>query len=267
MKLLKLLKSSAASIALTGVLSFAPAMAADLGPYSPRSSSKDAPYTAPFNWAGFYAGVHAGYGWSDSTNRLQGVSGTTNFFGGSVASSVPVDAEGFIGGGQIGYNYLVGGGFLIGIEADFSVADLSETNSRISPNGDNRLVTAHQELNWFGTVRARLGMTPTNNLLVYATGGFAFGDGEVSTALTRLSGCAGNNCQKGSASETLTGWTVGGGLEYALAKNWTVKAEYLYVDLGSISHLMTDPNFPATVFRAEVPFQEHIARVGINYKF
>ncbi len=241
------------------------------------ASAADVPVRAPvykapapvvaYNWSGFYIGGHAGYGWMDSTDRLSDVTGATLVASGAIASSIPLDPKGFVGGGQIGYNWQIAPMWVFGLEADISWTDFDETASLPGPADPSRIVTAHQKLDWFGTVRGRLGVTPTDRWLAYVTGGFAYGRGSLSTALTRTTGCAGaNNCQQGSVSDTLTGWTVGGGLEWALANNWSVKAEYLYFDLGSLSHLMTDPFFPLTTFRASTDFKGHIIRAGINYK-
>jgi outer membrane immunogenic protein len=126
-------------------------------------------------------------------------------------------------------------------------------------------MTANEKLDWFGTVRGRVGVT-FDRALLYATGGLAYGHATLSTALTRTTGCAGNNCQNGSTADTKFGWTVGGGLEWAFANNWSVKGEYLYYDLGSLSHTMVDPAFPA-VFNASASLRGSVARAGLNYKF
>ncbi len=126
----------------------------------------------------------------------------------------------------------------------------------------------------FGTLRGRIGVLPSERLLLYATGGLAFGHAQLSTSLTTFSGAApdcvnlfgANNCEAGSASSLLAGWTIGGGAEWAFARGWSAKAEYLYYDLGTLSHSMTDPNFPF-VFNASADFKGSIARGGINFKF
>jgi outer membrane immunogenic protein len=204
------------------------------------------PVVAPFSWNGFYIGGHAGYGWMGSTDHVSRVSGSLDP-GIDLASSIPLDPRGFVGGGQIGYNWQVSPLWVLGVEADISWTDFDATAARQGPADPSRIVTASQRLGYLGTVRGRVGVTPADRWLVYATGGFAYGRASLSTALTRTtgSGCAANNCQQGSISDTLSGWTAGGGAEWAFTRNWSVKAEYLYFDLGDLSHPMTDSQFPS----------------------
>ena len=130
-------------------------------------------------------------------------------------------------------------------------------------------MTANETLDWFGTVRGRIGVTPTDRALWYFTGGLAYAHANLSTALstTPRTRCAGQtNCQQGAVDATKIGWTIGGGLEWAFADNLSFKTEYLYYDLGTLSHSMTDPFFPA-IFNASADIKGSIARVGLNYKF
>jgi outer membrane immunogenic protein len=256
------------AFAITAFGLASPANAADLPAKAPVYKAPIA--IAAYNWTGFYVGGHAGYTWMNSTDAITAVAGNALGFinGGDVASRIPLDPNGFIGGAQIGYNWQpLGSQFVYGLEADISWTDLDKTVSAPGPTDASRIMTANQKMDWLGTVRGRLGYTPTDRLLAYATGGLAFGRGSLSTALTRTTGCGGNNCQQGSTSGTKAGWTAGGGLEWAFANNWSAKAEYLYFDLGSLSHQMTDPFFPATIFNASAKFRGSIARVGLNYQF
>jgi outer membrane immunogenic protein len=130
------------------------------------------------------------------------------------------------------------------------------------------VTSADQRLNWFGTARMRLGMVPEQQWLLYATGGFAFGGGKLTTNIVTDSGnCAIGICEYGSGSKTLTGWTVGGGIEYALLNNWSIKAEYLYYDLGKISHGSTDISSGTTDFHPAADFTGNLVKLGFNYKF
>ena len=237
------------------------------------------PVVAPaYNWTGSYIGVHAGAAWLTSTDTITPGNGLqASFFvpPTSIATSLPLNSTGFIGGGQLGYNWQFNPMWVAGLEADFSGTSLSHTVSLPGPGNATRIMTASDKLDWFGTVRGRIGVTPTDRALFYVTGGLAYGHVSLSTALTRPGfvpggppdGCAGNNnCQSGSVSDTRIGWTIGGGLEWAFANNWSLKGEYLYYDLGTVSHLMTDPFFPAT-FNASADIRGSIARAGLNYKF
>ncbi len=189
-----------------------------------------APIVAAPIWTGFYIGVNGGYGWTANDGLLS--------------------PEGGFGGGQIGYNWQGLFGYsplVIGIEADFQGAGISDSAS-------DGLVSLETSLNWFGTVRGRLGYAigPT---LIYATGGFAYGEVESKGSIIGL----------GSASitETQTGYVVGGGIEYKFNPAWSVKAEYQYIDLDASDLYGAGPlngNFPYSD-RSEV----NTVRVGVNY--
>jgi outer membrane immunogenic protein len=186
-----------------------------------------------------------------------------------------LNQAGFVGGGQFGYNYQFAPSMVAGFEADLSGASLRKTAAVAGTVSlPSRVMTATANTDLFGTVRARLGFTPTERLLTYVTGGLAYGNSSLSTGLSRPgsggpTGCEGgaNNCEKGSVSAFNVGWTLGAGAEWAFSNAWSVKAEYLYYDLGSISHLMADPNYVGTVFNASEPLRGNLVRVGLNYRF
>ena len=221
----------------------------------------------PFSWTGFYVGGNAGYGFGDGNVDVGFVPGAFD----ASPFSVKTDPKGFIGGAQLGYNRQLSA-LVFGIEADISYANISgdgtptpifaKSTGLPIANSSQQL---HQELNWFGTARVRLGGTPIDRLLVYATGGLAFGPVK-SSAVTSFANVV---VYTGSADETKTGWTVGGGAEWALAGNWTVKAEYLYYDLGNRTvRALPQPGFPQN-FNVISTFETKgsIVRFGINYKF
>ena len=163
------------------------------------------------------------------------------------------------------------GCFVAGIEADFSGAGMS--GARFSPAailGDGTqfpALTAHQEINWFGTLRPRLGYTVTPNVLVYGTAGLAYGNVSSSANTDFRPIFPTFAYYPASVSQTNVGWTAGGGIEYAISKCWSVKAEYLYMDLGSQS-AVANPNL-------SIPFQvgykwqttANILNFGVNYRF
>jgi outer membrane immunogenic protein len=141
--------------------------------------------------------------------------------------------------------------------------------------------TADEHIRWFGTVRARVGFIPIENLLTYATGGFAYGRVEhtgnyVNNGIFVLGNggfgllCT-TTCFSGSSSETMSGWTAGGGLEYALSKNVTVKAEYLYVSLAtnSFPEFALNPfTVPQTSYNANYNRTTfNVVRAGLNFRF
>jgi outer membrane immunogenic protein len=259
----KILLAGAALIA-----SVTMASAADL---PSRKGAPLAPMYAPaFSWTGFYAGVHAGYGWGDqNTGRFgnsAGFNGAVN--AGTTPLSFGSDVDGFIGGGQIGYNYQMNS-IVVGVEADLSFSDIKGTSNVNLPGAGGfspSSSSSRQEMDWFGTARVRLGFTPVNRLLVFATGGLAFGDVSYKTRVT-YNPIAGGDFF-GASSDTRTGWTLGGGLEYALTNNLTIKGEYLYYDLGKQNTVLTDPvRFPADSLTYRNETKGNIVRAGINYKF
>ena len=247
------------------------AVAADLPVKIPAYVS---PAAATRNWTGFYISGSLGYGWGAENNILLFTDPTVTVPG-AVPSNHSYDLNGFIGGGGVGYNYQFND-VILGLEADFSYAHFAGSDSSggaFAPIGPpwGALLTSpfsYSEtaaLDWLGTVRGRIGFTPVNDLLIYATGGFAFGRAKATTLLTfPLVSFI------GAASGTKTGWTAGGGAEYALGERWSAKVEYLYYDLGSL--LVDDaaaPKVPLTpTFETWVDFPLHgsIVRVGLNYK-
>jgi outer membrane immunogenic protein len=151
-------------------------------------------------------------------------------FGEADVGGVTFDTNGFIVGGTVGYN-LQTGVWVWGIEGDFAYSDMKDDVAGVEA-----------KVPWFGTVRGRIGYAGWGSLLPYITGGAAIAKMEVD-------GAAGG-------SDTRVGYTIGAGLEYALFSNWSVKAEYLYADLGTFDISGTD-----------VDFKTHIVRAGLNYRF
>jgi len=267
------------------------------------SSAFGAPPSPIHNWSGFYVGASAGYGWGDvdadtvgnawydPTRILQGSFLTANAFLALLPPHFSGNSKGFIGGGQIGYNYQVNR-FVWGIEADFSGANISGSSTRIGtpfvfPDpyavAIGGSASESHKLDFFGTVRGRLGFTPSDDrLLVYATGGLAYGHVRSTTTLSDQF-IYGNGSVSlfnpgtitGSASAMRYGWTVGGGAEYALpTTGWSVKAEYLYYDLGDVSYTtatssttLTGTLFTTTNAAVTAHFKGNIVRAGINYHF
>jgi outer membrane immunogenic protein len=145
-------------------------------------------------------------------------------------------------------------------------------------------IAGEQKIDAFGTLRGRGGVVVGDRLLLFATGGLAFGEAKLAASITNTSGTSVttlNNvtsgpdplhgscfdiCASGLASEWLLGWTVGGGFEYAVGNRWSVKAEYFYYDLGSLTATFTDPHFSRYTFNASSDYAGHIARVGFNFK-
>ena len=276
------------SVALLALAADGPAVAADMPVKSPVY--KAAP-VAVYNWSGFYAGLNAGYGWGDTSFNLtgdndagQGLVSITSTSAGSFRTS------GFIGGGQLGYNWQFNRTWLAGLEADIDYSNIRGSESFAAAIfGFPFRIDADRRLQWLGTLRARLGVLPTERLLIFATGGLAYGQNKASASITNLSAftlnvvgfldgtsisCPSSNpnpCLAGGGSRTSAGWTVGGGLEYAFWNNVSLKAEYLYVNLGSSQTIHLTPVPPGSgTGSVAANFNDaeyHIVRGGINFKF
>jgi len=242
-----------AGVAAATMLAAGSAFAADLPSrkYEPVAPVVVVPV---FTWTGFYVGVNAGYAWNTNNNNnnyLYGAPVYNAYYGWGDSGN----DGGFTGGGQIGYNYQIGQ-FVIGAEADIQYADLG---------GKNNYGYGNQGMDWFGTVRARAGFA-IDRALIYVTGGFAYGGG-------------GNNNRfygydygyyAGNGDNTATGWTVGGGLEYAFTDNLTAKIEGLYVSLdrGNSDVYLPGAALASLYYSGGNKNNEFgVVRVGVNYKF
>jgi outer membrane immunogenic protein len=248
---------------LTGVATAAllasAASAADL----PARAAPPAPIiTAPiFTWTGFYAGVNLGGGWRDSNNQDVFLTGP-GVPGGLVGGTLHFDDDNdghFLGGGQIGYNYQIGS-FVIGAEADIQWIDTNNNNNAVFIPGPGFVGTFvpgefEDSSDWFGTVRARAGVA-FDRFLIYATGGLAYTDND-------------------------TGWTAGGGVEWALPVNWfgssavTFGVEGLWISIdqdNNNDHVGTFTPVGGPPVEVFVPHDSNdqdffVARAKLNFKF
>jgi len=245
------------------------------------------PPPAPiYSWTGFYIGANLGGGWgSRNVDYTPNDASSAILVFGFPLSSVSFDTSGIIGGLQLGYNYQFNRNWLVGTETDFDGSGMRGSGSGSSSKGGGTVWPVAERVNWFGTVRARLGYLPTSNLLAYVTGGFAYGRVEqsgdlsgpfifqsISAPFTSVN-CNGGTCYAGSSSGVNVGWTLGGGLEYALWQQWTVRAEHLYVSLESwgvteaalatLSGFPTPSSFNANFGRTNF----NVVRFGLNYQF
>lgn len=264
---------------LAAVLAFSgPAFAADL---TLPVKAPPPPATPVYSWTGFYIGGNAGGAWGSFDP-----SSTTTFTPGgyfilpnppivSAAGQQSIKPSGFTGGFELGYNWRAGN-FVYGLEGDIESLHLSGSSTSgqvlysggVSCPANCFTVNSAAHTDWLATTRGRLGVA-ANNWLLFATGGAAF------TTLNGSFSFADSTptTESGSISSTKVGYTVGGGVEAKLWANWSVKAEYLYVDFGRVS--VTSNNLfetgfgpvPAQVFTHSLDLKANVARVGLNYHF
>lgn len=220
-------KLTLAALAATGLaLSAVSASAADLA-RRPVYKAPPPAVAAVYNWTGFYIGGHVGGAFSseEATGLPVGFTGKT-------------DPSGFIGGAQVGFNWQAGN-WVFGVEGDWSWsgADGSTTVGAVPFSSDQK---------WYATATGRLGYA-WDRWLWYAKGGAAWMDADYTTPGFTV-------------GDTRTGWTIGGGVEVALAPQWSAKLEYNYLDFGKENYA-----FPAGI--ATVDTQVHMIKGGINYRF
>jgi len=225
---------------IVGVAMFGTAVSAQAADLAVKAPYTKAPALASvYDWTGFYLGVNAGIG--------LGRDRTQHYEGGSV-DSLYLSPLGAVGGGQIGYNWQTNsflGPIVFGVEADIQGADMRDGFVSV-PNA-----AYNQKMDWFGTVRGRVGLV-TGPTLSYVTAGYAYGN-------VNTSGVAGGVPFAFNGGRS--GWTWGSGVEAALGGNWTGKIEYLYVDLGDRTDVFAGG---AQAIRSDL--RENIFRVGLNYR-
>lgn len=284
-------------VATIGALLAPPAFAADLT--VPRVYAKAPPAIVDpaVNWSGFYAGLNVGQGWgrsastADFTDRGALLSANAGTF----------DLNGVTGGGQVGYNWQREI-YVVGVEADFQGSGqkgrfatlcagapdgLQDGICTPGHRGDNTFDAAlpvtfnlTQKLDWFGTVRGRLGVAVTPRVLLYGTGGLAYGRVSTSGSVSAINvdgipGADGGTFTPVAASfshaTTKVGWSAGAGIEGAIADKWSARLEYLYVDLGTVSGSLTTPVVALSGAPLVIGYRSHITdnvlRVGVNYRF
>jgi outer membrane immunogenic protein len=235
--------------ALVG-LGSAPTLAADL---AARPYTKAPTLAAVYDWTGFYIGVNAGGGLGRNRTQHQPFAGQNYSF--------YLQPQGALGGGQIGYNWQTNsvlGPIVFGVEADIQGGGLSDDRTNLNFAG---LLTTNysQTLDWFGTVRGRVGLAK-GPVVSYVTGGFAYGD--VNTTINQ-SGGLGPAPATFSTDRIQGGWVVGSGVEAALGGNWTGKIEHLYLNLGNRTDFAASLFAPSNV---NTEIREHIFRAGLNYR-
>lgn len=224
-----------------------------------------------YDWTGFYLGVNGGYTWTHEAIKVGGDPGATlpAIAAGVLPSSLAANPDGPVGGVQAGYNWRFFNSFVLGAEADADVAQLgqSQTVSTAVPGFLPFTTFGQQKMDGIGTLRVRAGYLVLPNLLAYATAGGAVGHVSERAQVTNA-GCVGI-CTFGTSTRWRFGPTFGGGAEYALDQHWSIKGEYLYYNLGSVSETLTDQagRFAGTAQTFNTKFRGNLVRVGLNFKF
>ena len=186
--------------------------------------TKAIPYVQAYNWTGGYVGINGGYGFGRSDVSAPFASGSFNTSGGVV-------------GGTVGYNYQMGQA-VFGLEGDVDWSNIRGSSACGAG------FSCETKNSWLATARGRIGYA-FDRVMPYVTGGLAVGD--IKSSVSGL----------GSSTQTKAGWTLGGGVEAALAGPWTAKIEYLYADLGRGS----------SILGSDTKFNTSLVRAGVNYRF
>ncbi len=219
-----------AGVALAAIGSSASAADLAARPYT----KAPAPVVAVYNWTGFYIGAQGGYGWSQSVD-VAGITGTTN------------DLKGGFAGGTIGYNWQAAGSPVVfGVEADGAWSDMRFSQTLLGVTGEDRIRA-------FGSVTGRVGYA-VDAALLYVKGGYAWADNRISLSALGVG--------LFSENQFHSGWTIGAGLEYGFAPNWSGKVEYMFASYAKENYLSAF--VPGGI---GVGADVHTIKAGINYRF
>lgn len=224
-----------AALALAGaVMASGTASAADIARPVPYKAPPAGVLPAQYDWTGFYVGGHVGYGWAEKSWQ--------DSFG---LFDISHEANGFLGGGQAGFNYQIGQ-FVLGVEGDWSWSGMSTSSTSLAS-------TFNTDVDWTATVTGRAGLA-FDRWLVYGKGGVAWARDRFSTNFYTFPAAP-------EIADTRLGWTVGAGVEYAFAPQWSAKLEYNFMDFGTAQYSFA----PGT--STSIDQQIHAVKFGINYKF
>jgi outer membrane immunogenic protein len=282
---MRALKPVIGALVFAAIAGISAASAADLAarPYTKAPVMIDPVYS----WTGFYVGGNAGYSWGRSRTDVSYFNTATGApivppVGSILSNSFGMN--GGIAGGQAGYNWQTGS-WVLGLEADIQWSGERGSSAfncagtvaggvclpgltflPAGATGTNLAVS--ESLEWFGTVRGRAGFLATPSVLLYGTGGLAYGSVKSTGVLTGFNPNGGALAFVGSNTDTRVGWTVGAGVEGMITANWSAKLEYLYMDLGRFNAgaFSLAPGSLIGV-NATSRFTDNILRAGVNYRF
>lgn len=217
------------------------------------------PVAVSYNWTGFYVGGEVGGGWAN--NQVTVIDGSAPFPAGFTLNKNHL--SGVLGGVNAGYNYQFER-FVVGIDAEFLGSSLRGSQSTTGPTGFTS--SSEAKVDWVTTLTARAGYA-VNNWLIYAKGGAAWArfksDGTVASP-------AGVAVVASSSATNRAGWLIGGGVEWAFARNWSAKFEVDYADFGNKSYNGTDTTIATGAVTTPVRSAKSsltMAKVGVSYLF
>lgn len=270
------------TVALVALNLSTPVSAADL---AARPYTKAPPIAPIATWSGFYVGGNLGWGWArtDYTATSDGTSGGVPFAvttAGSITGAPPRrDSNGFLGGGQFGFNYEFAPQWVAGLEVDADASDIAGSNISCSfvAGVKTGCSNSDSKIDSFGTLRGRFGYA-IDNVLLYGTGGFAWAHSKSnSTPFCSGAGCPGVSAfpvvaNTVTTSGTFYGWTAGAGAEWRFLPNWSLRGEYLHLQFD---HIGTTGSGTETIGGTPVVYTFHassnigvdVVRVGVNYMF
>ncbi|MGA8615165.1 MAG: outer membrane beta-barrel protein [Xanthobacteraceae bacterium] len=221
-------------------------------------------YAAPASsWTGFYIGVNGGAGWATAASSID-LAGLAAGLGGlGTLGNFPVgshEINGFLGGGQIGYNWQTGN-IVLGVEGDGDWADVEGTAPCIE------VLSCSAKVNWTADATVRLGVLPMSNVLIYVKGGAAWAGLNYNLSSAGVLG-AGTSLSSGLTT-TKTGGLLGLGTEYLFAPHWTAKIEYNYADFGSHTDtfVLSETGVGSVAVPIQTTLQMHTVKAGVNYHF
>jgi outer membrane immunogenic protein len=250
-------------------LTVAPALAADM----PRKAPAYGPPPPPpvvYNWTGCYIGANIGGAWSRQTGNFEEAFVAFD----QAPGSISLDDSSVIGGGHVGCNWQFAPQFVLGVEGDWSATKLDGSGTAAnlfadgSPVGSGG-ITMSSDTKWLASLRARAGWVVVPQWMLYVTGGAAWTKTDYAAIDAFSDGCPPDNCGAVSFSNTKTGWTAGGGVEWMLTPNWILGAEYLYYQFGGASatgFFPSAPVVPAANFTWD-NLQIHEVRARVSFKF
>lgn len=254
------------------------AHAADFGGPTYDGSLKDGPaLVSQPSWTGLYVGGHVGWATGEWDLNLSAPDSWPVYYKSEfVPAHRSIEDDSWLGGIQVGFNRQHGS-LVWGLEADVSWTDIDaggtftdKTNGPCAPNSCTKWGVA-TSMDVFGTVRGRLGFLVSPQLLIFGTGGLAWGQADIKVAANHNGPDFATPGARVSGDSNHIGWTIGGGAEWMFAPNWTLKADYLYVDLGEEKYVPTGTDKPNSttpwneIIPADLDF--HTVRLGVNYKF